>query len=185
MAGVTTQQSDQELITACLAGDEIAWDTLIDRYSRLIYAIPLRFGLPPMLADEIFQEVCLTLLNKLDTLHSTTRLSAWITTVTRRRSIDYLRRQKPEVALDGLEFDDGSPKLEHELIEMEQATALQTAMERLDERCGTLLNALFLTPDPPSYDELADKLAIAKGSIGPTRNRCLKKLRNLVLEVES
>ena len=140
----------------------------------------MRFGLTEMIADEIFQEVCLTLLNKLDSLHTVSRLSAWITTVTKRVSIDHMRRQRPEMDVDDMELASDEARLESELVSMEQATALHVALEQLDVRCQTLLHALFLAQEKPSYDELAGELAIPKGSIGPTRNRCLNKLLSLI-----
>lgn len=179
----STQQTDQDLIRACLDGDNAAWDKLLARYNRLIYAIPLRFGLPRMLADEVFQEVCIALLDGLPTLHTKSRLSAWIATVARRKSIDYLRKSRDDTQIDDLEISDGALPLESDMMQLEQMAQLYEALDRLDDRCRNLLEKLFLTATPASYAEISADLAIPTGSIGPTRNRCIGKLRTLVHEV--
>jgi RNA polymerase sigma factor (sigma-70 family) len=176
---------DYELIDACLAGDETAWAALIQRYRRLIYTIPLRFGMPPAAAEEIFQEVCLTLLQKLHTLRDQARLSAWIVTVARRACIKHWRQSPASASLDDLadqsaEYDGD---MDEELLILERRHTLQQALERLDERCRQLLEALFLADPPPSYQQLARSLDMPEGSIGPTRARCLQKLRHIVAEI--
>ena len=177
---------DHELINACLTGDETAWALLIQRYRRLIYTIPLRFGMSPAAAEEIFQEVCLILLQKLHTLQDQTRLSAWLVTVTRRACMKHWRQSPTSVSLDDLV--DQSPEydgdLSKEMLILERRHTLQQALERLDERCRQLLEALFLTDNPPSYQQLAHSLDVPEGSIGPTRARCLQKLRQIVAEIE-
>ena len=180
---IRPNSSDQALINACLAGNELAWGYLINRYSRLIYAIPLRFGLSEMLADEVFQDVCVTLLNKIDTLHSVDRLSAWITTVTRRTSINLLRQIKPEVAIEDIELGDGAQPIEGDIVQLEQAALIYEALPLISDRCQHLIRVLFLQPKAPSYETLAADLGISTGSIGPTRIRCLKKLKQTILEL--
>ena len=91
--------TDTTLIDACLQGEEQAWAMLITRYSRLIYSIPIRFGFPQTIADEIFQETCLALLEGLHTLQNQDRLSSWLMTVSRRSCIRRMR-QKSEVEMD-------------------------------------------------------------------------------------
>ena len=176
---------DHELINACLAGDEKAWAVLIQRYRRLIYTIPLRFGMPPAAAEEIFQEVSLILLQKLHTLQDQTRLSAWLVTVTRRACMKHWRQLPASASLDDLVGQPlGNDKdLDEEMLILERRHTLQQALERLDERCRQLLEALFLTDNPPSYQQLAHSLDMPEGSIGPTRARCLQKLRRIVAEI--
>jgi len=177
---------DDELVRACLGGDQSAWATLIRRYRRLIYTIPLRFGMSPAAAEEVFQEVCLTLLQNLHTVRDQTRLSAWLATVTRRICIEYWRRTPGGGQEDFTdEVDERNSDLEAELIVVERWHVMMQAMRMLDERCQHLLQALFLNPDPPSYQQLAQELGMAEGSIGPTRARCLEKLRKFMVKIEA
>ena len=177
---------DHELINACLTGDEAAWTLLIQRYRRLIYTIPLRFGMPPTAAEEIFQEVCLILLQKLHTLREQARLSAWIVTVTRRACMKHWRQSPASASLDDLADrpDEYDGDLDEGLLILERRHTLQQALERLDRRCRQLLEVLFLTDNPPSYQQIAHDLDMSEGSIGPTRARCLEKLRQIVADIE-
>ena len=167
---------DSQLIEACIGGEEQAWVALINRYSRLIYTIPLRFGFSKMVADEIFQETCLILLEKLDSLEQTERVRSWLVTVCKRVCIQHMRQNKDVQSLDVIDVDGRFPDLDSELILLEQQHLVQEAMRCLPERCQQLIIALFFEDPPASYDELADRLDISKGSIGPTRSRCLEKL---------
>ncbi|MBW1859137.1 MAG: sigma-70 family RNA polymerase sigma factor [Deltaproteobacteria bacterium] len=176
--------NDADLIEACLAGDERAWKILVERYSRLIYTIPLRLGFSKIVADEIFQETCVTLLEKLDTLRDRTRLSSWLMTTTRRACI-HRWRQKQVVQVDLTETTEttkGTP--ESDLLYLEEQHRVQLAFERLPSRCQQLLKALFVQDPPCSYEAIAGELDMPIGSVGPTRNRCLKKLRQEFVRLE-
>jgi RNA polymerase sigma factor (sigma-70 family) len=177
---------DGDLVDACLRGDETAWASLIRRYRRLIYTVPLRFGMPLSAAEEIFQEVSLILLQKLHTVRDETRLSAWIVTVTRRACIQRWRRLPAAISIDELTDhpDEIDSNMEEALLNLERRHALQQAMEQLDERCHKLIQALFLTDPPSSYQEIAQALGVPEGSIGPTRARCLDKLRRIVADIQ-
>lgn len=168
---------DAELVAACLSGDEQAWMILIDRYSPLIYTIPLRFGLPKVIADEVFQETCLILLEKLDTLREKDQISSWIMTVARRACIQRWRRKHIQTVT--LQDTDPLPDmaLEEELVRLEQQYLVHLALAKLPPRCQHLLKALFFTDPPLSYEEIATELSVSTGSIGPTRTRCLEKLK--------
>jgi RNA polymerase sigma factor (sigma-70 family) len=177
---------DNDLVNDCLQGDETAWASLVRRYRRLIYTIPLRFGMPLSAAEEIFQEVSLTLLQKLHTLRDETRLSAWIVTVTRRACIQRWRQLPAAISIDELPEhpDEIDSDMEEALLNLERRHTLQQAMEQLDERCRRLIEALFFTDPPASYQEIAQALGVPEGSIGPIRARCLDKLRKIVADIE-
>jgi len=174
---------DVDLIGACLDGNEQAWTILIERYSRLIYTIPLRFGLAKPVADEVFQETCLILLEKLDTLHDHQRIASWLVTVTRRACIQRWRRKAVQT-VDLQESSKASDDIENEVLRVEQHHLVQRALENLEPRCRRLLQWLFFEVPSPSYDDIAEKLNIPKGSIGPTRSRCLDKLRQQIVKLE-
>jgi RNA polymerase sigma factor (sigma-70 family) len=178
--------SDRELVEACLDGDETAWASLVQRYRRLIYTIPLRFGMPATAAEEVFQEVCLTLLQNLHTIRDNARLSSWLVTVTRRTCIEHWRRGPAPSDIDALgdHIDAHNSDLEENLLSLERRHTLQRALEQLDRRCRRLLEALFLSESPVSYAEIAREMGMSEGSVGPTRARCLDKLREFIVKIE-
>ena len=175
--------NDADLIGACLGGDEQAWAVLIDRYSRLIYTIPLRFGFSKPIADEIFQESCLILLEKLDTLRDRQRIGSWLVTVTRRACIQRWRRKTTQTA-DLQESGEIPHDIEDEILRVEQQYLVQQALANLEPRCVQLLKWLFFDTPSPSYNDIAEELDMPKGSIGPTRSRCLDKLRQEIVKLE-
>jgi RNA polymerase sigma factor (sigma-70 family) len=168
--------NDSQLIEACINGEEQAWTTLIERCSRLIYTIPLRFGFSKMVADEIFQETCLILLEGLDSLQQSERVRSWLVTVCKRVCIQHMRQKKDVESLDMMDVDGRFPELDNELIQLEQQYIVQEALMRLPERCQYLIKAMFFDDPPATYEDIAEVLSISKGSIGPTRSRCLDKL---------
>jgi RNA polymerase sigma factor (sigma-70 family) len=175
---------DDHLIAACLNGDEHAWRTLLERYNRLIYTIPLRFGFSHGVAEEIFQEVCIIVLEKLVTLQEPARFRSWLITIVRRVCLQRLRDQNNDVAIDDfVEEELTAPAPERFVLETEQRAALLTALNQLDERCQTLLRALFFEQPALSYEAIAHLLMTPLGSVGPLRARCLERLRQEVLAV--
>src|SRR5215218_3286748 len=89
--------TDEALLAGCRKGDQSAWDALIERYSGLIYSVPLRYGLSEADAGDVFQAVCITLVEKLDTIRDPKRLAAWLITTTTRESWSTARTRRREV----------------------------------------------------------------------------------------
>ncbi|MFQ5857049.1 MAG: RNA polymerase sigma factor [Anaerolineae bacterium] len=180
------QPSTAQLIAACSAGDADAWDALVTRYERLIYTIPLRYGLTPSEADDVFQTVWLKLLQHLPTLRQPDRVAAWLVTTTRRecwdrrRGADHKREllMAPESLPDDSWVEEVTP--EEIVIRYEQQNAVRQAIDRLEERCRHLLRQLYYEATRPTYAEIAEKLGMPVGAIGPTRARCLEKLRRVL-----
>ncbi len=173
--------ADPALVQACIDGDEGAWDEFIARYGRLVYSIPLRSGFSRDDADDIFQNVCAIVLRDLHTLRDQARLSSWLITTTHRECWRLRKRTTIHATLDETLVDASTPSPEDVLRwEREQ---VRDAIWRLNDRCRALLTALFLDPDEPSYDEVAERLGVPLGSIGPTRARCFKKLEAVLLEM--
>ena len=177
--------SDLELVLACRRGDQLAWEKLIRRYQRLIYAIPLRAGLDEDQAADIFQDVFTTLFQKLDDIEEPEKLQAWLVTTTRRKTWRIISQsqvggraatnhdlQQEEAST----IRDETPLPDEQLLMLEEQHRIRTALSSLDQRCRTLLELLFYRREPPSYAEIAASLGIPEGSIGPTRARCLAKL---------
>lgn len=181
--------SDLELVSACRRGDQLAWETLVRRYQRLIYAIPLRAGLTEDEAAEIFQDVFTTLFEKLHDIKEPEKLQAWLVTTARRKTARALskarmyQRSQAEPDEQGHGADairDEAPLPDEQLLMLEEQHRIRMAVSLLDERCRTLLEMLFYAPEPPSYTEIAKALGIPEGSVGPTRARCLGKLLQLL-----
>ena len=183
--------TDKALLTACRRGDETAWEQLVGRYQRLIYAIPRRAGLDDDAAAEVFQEVFTTLFLKLDDIEEPERLHAWLVTTAKRKTWRLISkgRNRQQVSIDDREGSDGSqidqlpddaPLAVEVMLELEQQHRIRAALNALDDRCRQLLRLLFYEPVPPSYTDIATALGISTGSIGPTRARCLKKMLPLL-----
>ena len=178
-----------QLVLACRRGDQLAWERLIRRYQRLIYAIPLRAGLDEDHAAEIFQDVFTTLFEKLNDIEQPEKLHAWLVTTTRRKTLHAISkaqlRQQSQANIDETPYvatslRDEAPLPDEQLLMLEEQHRIRTALSSLDERCKTLLEMLFYRSDPPSYAEIASSLGLPEGSIGPTRARCLAKLLRLL-----
>ncbi|MBA2277832.1 MAG: sigma-70 family RNA polymerase sigma factor [Chloroflexia bacterium] len=169
--------SDPELVQACLRGDEQAWAELVERYSRLIYSVARRHGLSPEDSDDVVQVVFTIALRRLEALKDTKRLSSWLITTAYRECWRIMRATPRHQDLaDRPMLADTAPLLETELIAWEEAHLVRLALSKIDSRCRDLLSALFLDPEPPSYEALARRLGMSIGSIGPTRARCFRKL---------
>lgn len=186
------EPDDAALVGACRAGDPGAWELVIRRYQRLIYSVPLRAGLGEDAAAEVFQRVFALLFEKLDTITQPDRLRSWLVTTARRETWALSRREERTVALPQAQHEDDAPGadlpdpglLPGEALErMERQQIVRQALAALDERCRTLLQLLFFHPDPPPYTEVAAALGTSAGSIGPTRARCLEKLRARVAQL--
>ncbi len=175
------RRSDPELVQSCLNGDETAWNVLVERYGRLVYSIPMRLGLSQSDADDVFQTVMGIVLRRLATLRDETRLSAWLIRATYRETWRYANRARRGrgVELDESQPDEGAPT-EEQVLRQERQQLVRQAMEQLDERCSTLVRAFFFDAEKLSYDELADRLGMRVGSIGPTRARCFRKLEAIL-----
>ncbi|MCB0077426.1 MAG: sigma-70 family RNA polymerase sigma factor [Anaerolineales bacterium] len=177
-----SEQSDRWLIEQSLAGNNGAWAALIGRYERLIYSIPLRYGMSESQAADIFQDVCLILLERLEQLRDHERMASWLGTTTRRECWRHTNRRDRAGPDDPDAFFEQQPSaLEHPEVIVEaweRYTALHQALAKLEARCRTLLKRLYFGYPPPTYVELGEELEMPVGSIGPTRARCLEKLRH-------
>lgn len=186
------QPTDKELLIACRHGDESSWNALIDRYQRLIYAIPRRAGLNEDQASEVFQEVFVTLFEKMNDITEPDRLHAWLVTTARRKTWRLLTKER---ALQTAKTDDAhateevlaavvdtAPLPDEKLMRLEEQHRIRTALGALDPRCQKLLAMLYYQAVPATYSEIAAAFGTSEGSVGPTRARCLKKLLQLLDE---
>jgi len=182
------QATDKELVMSCRQGNESSWAALVDRYQRLVYAVPRRAGLNEDQAGEVFQEVFVTLFEKMNEINEPDRLHAWLVTTARRKTWRLLSKERSRQSLqtgdddEALVVVDDSPLPDEILVRLEEQHRIRTALAGLDERCQQLLTMLYYQTETPPYSEIAAILGTPEGSIGPTRARCLKKLLKLLGE---
>jgi RNA polymerase sigma factor (sigma-70 family) len=179
--------SNEELIQACRQGDGAAWETLVRRYERLVYSIPLRAGLDRERAAEVFQQVFTKFIEHLDRIQQPDRIGAWLATTARRETWSLSQQESLTDSLSLADHEEEShylatsdPLPDKVLLRLEEQNVIHLAVAELNEPCRRLLGLLFFQPEPPSYAEIAGELGISEGSISPTRIRCLKKLRRLL-----
>lgn len=184
MSGKADRRDDAGLVRACIAGEAGAWDELVERYGRLVFASARRCGLGPEDAEDVVQNVFTIMLRRLKTLRDQARLSSWLITTTYRESwrLARARHDATTAELDD-RIRDTSEAPPEEVARLEREQLVHTALRRIDDRCRNLLSALFLDADEPSYEEIATRFDMAIGSIGPTRARCFRKLERILAEV--
>ena len=182
--GPDTGWDDDRLVQGCLEGSEEAWSALIDKYKRLIYSIPIRYGLSPDDAGEIFQQVCVTLISELPKLKDPKSLPAWLIRVTSHRCFHLTRQGRRSKPLEEFEINQlaAQEDTDNFVFLLERERLLREALAEVPARCRKLLHMLFFETPAVPYDEVARNLGLARGSIGFIRMRCLKKLRLLLIE---
>ena len=171
-----------DLVTRARTGDKQAWDALVDRYAPLVWAICRRYRLSAADAQDAGQSAWLRLVEQLGNLRDPAALPGWLATTTRRQcfrlrqaSSRFKQVTGPLVDADNM-ADTGAVEAEHELLLAERHAALRKAVSDLPPGYRDLI--ILLTADPPvSYAEISAKLGIPIGSIGPSRSRCLARLR--------
>ena len=172
--------NDTLLVKECLAGSEEAWSLLIDKYKALIYSIPVKYGLPPQEAADVFQATCTELLVRLPELREPRALPKWLMQVAHHESYRWKRQGQRVVSRDADE-DLPEPEIpaiaEHLVQQTEEEQILREAMAALTTQCRRLVELLFYEAPARPYAEVAKELGLAVGSIGFTRQRCIERLR--------
>jgi RNA polymerase sigma factor (sigma-70 family) len=170
-----------ELLAAAAAGDQHAWDALVQRHTSLLWSIARSYRLGAADAGDVVQTTWLRLLEHLDKIADPERLSGWLATTARRECIHLMRRtdRHAESSAHLPDLPDDGPEPDAVLLRDERDAELWRALAKLDEFCQRLLRVLMADP-PPAYTDVAALLGIKIGSIGPTRARCLAKLRGFM-----
>jgi len=171
---------DRRLVKECLAGNEEAWALLIDKYKALIYSIPVKYGLPPHEAADVFQSTCMELLTRLPDLREPKALPKWLMQVAHHLCYRVKRQQQRLVSRDGETDlpDPETPAIAETLVQQTQEEQmLRDAVGRLTPQCRRLVELLFFETPARPYLEVAAELGLALGSIGFTRQKCIERLR--------
>jgi RNA polymerase sigma factor (sigma-70 family) len=173
------------LVRQASRGDRSAWERLVDQYSRLLWATTRDFRLSENDAADVVQGTWLRLLEHIDRIEYPERIGSWLATTARHECLRHLAAGKRVMVVqDDHEAFKGEvshqPDVDERLLADERAQAVRDALSTLPSRSQRLLELLMADP-PLSYTEISDQLGLPIGSIGPTRGRCLERLR-LVLQ---
>jgi RNA polymerase sigma factor (sigma-70 family) len=182
--------SDIDLIARCLENDAGAWESLVRRYQRLIASITIKYGLTSDDSADVLQSVCLALLQQLPNLRNQEKLSSWLITVTVRECWKLRQRGSRSTFLDEEQWervaetpDQAQQLIEGQLLTIERQRLIRRSVELLPPQCRQLIEYLFYAPSPITYAEISRHLNIPVASIGPTRGRCLAKLKENLKKV--
>jgi RNA polymerase sigma factor (sigma-70 family) len=177
--------SDDSSVGALVArvgeGDQEAWNEIIERYAPLVWSICLRHQLSRPDIDDVGQSVWLLLVENIGKLRDPAALPGWLATTTKRECLRILRTTRRHDHADlppeeQMPVDPDAATIEQEVILAERNAALRAAFAELAPSCHQLLSMLITDP-PLSYADVSTRLGIPVGSIGPTRARCLDRLR--------
>lgn len=164
--------TDAQLVERCRAGDPDAWNTLVDRFSRYVYAICVKgFRLGDEDAEDVFQDVFTRVYTHLDTLRDDTALRPWIAQLTRRLCLDTIARRGKEQPADETVAEEGRD----DFAEIEEAFEVREAVTTLPEACQEILDRFFARDQ--SYKTISAELDLPAGTIASRIARCLGKLR--------
>lgn len=186
--GITLEQEIAGLDVAALvrraaAGDMTAWERLVEQYARLIWSITGEFKLVESDAADVAQTTWLRLLEHIDRIQYPDRVGSWLASTARHECLRAVAARKRIVLshdeVDLVDTAANVPEVDERLLADERAQSVRDAMSRLPRRSQRLLELLMADP-PTSYTEISDELGIPVGSIGPTRGRCLARLRVLL-----
>jgi RNA polymerase sigma factor (sigma-70 family) len=166
------------LVHAAAGGDQQAWSLLVDRYSKLVWAIARNHRLSAEDAAEVSQTTWLRLAEHIDRLQDASKVGGWLATTARHEALRVLRGAGRQIPMgdDMPEPECPAIELDDELLRSERDTLLWRAFSRLPARDQALLRLLISDP-MPSYEEIGAAMGMPVGSVGPTRARCLERLR--------
>ena len=180
--------SDLEiLVRKCKAGDSTSWNELVDRFQALVWSSIYRVGLRSEDAEDTFQKVFVILYKNLDRIDSALALPKWLATTAVREAIRQHRqnRDKAVVAIDAIENLDEilaseDVSVENVAVAAAQSDSIRKVIGQLPGKCPQLLTMLY-SDEESSYDDVKNRLGIPAGSIGPTRSRCIERLRQALI----
>ena len=168
----------EALMRSAHAGDEVAWGKIVDRFAGLVWATARAHRLSATDAADVAQTTWLRLVENLDRIREPERLGAWLATTARRECLRLIRLRRRELPTEVSSVFDSPAEhpLDRRILIRERDDALRRALAAIGERCQALLRMLA-SLEPPSYEEIGAALGMPVGAIGPTRARCLDKLR--------
>jgi RNA polymerase sigma factor (sigma-70 family) len=171
---VAEAATDAQLVSRCRNGDQAAWNELVERFSRYVYAICFQaFRLSPHDAEDVFQEVFARVYQHLDRLRSDEAIRPWIAQLTRRLCIDRLRSGGREGPADLDDLD--SATLDETLAGLDEALTVRASLDAVGDPCREILDRFFCRDE--SYKAIGEALDIPAGTIASRISRCLAKVK--------
>ena len=171
MAEIAT---DAQLVSRCRSGDQAAWNELVERFSRYVFAICVQaFRLPPEDAEDVFQEVFARVYQHLERLRSDDSIRPWIAQLTRRLCIDRLRSSGREGPAELDDLDPGG--VDEALTGLEDALTVRASLDAVGDPCREILDRFFCRDE--SYKAIGNALDLPAGTIASRISRCLAKVR--------
>jgi RNA polymerase sigma factor (sigma-70 family) len=166
--------TDAQLVSRCRSGDQGAWNELVERFSRYVFAICVQaFRLPPEDAEDVFQEVFARVYQHLDRLRSDDSIRPWIAQLTRRLCIDRLRSSGREGPAELDDLDPGG--VDEALAGLEDALTVRASLDAVGDPCRDILDRFFCRDE--SYKAIGNALGLPAGTIASRISRCLGKVR--------
>lgn len=172
----------------CKRGDQNAWASLVSAFQEMVYSIPRRMGLGEDDASDVFQAVFLALYRSLDRLESGNALPKWLSTTAARESLRAVRARSLRTGETSVDWGTLEELVADEQRNAEELSAkasdafhVRAGMQKLPAKCRELLHSLFFSEEEPSYQQISKETGVPVGAIGPTRARCLEKLRKLLV----
>lgn len=177
--GRTDTDTDTDLVRRASAGSQEAWEELVSRYSGLLWAVARSCRLNDAASADVVQTAWLRLVENLGRIRDPETIGAWLCTTTRREALRLLKirtRECPSELLDQADRPSEQVDVQDFTADRDRDARVRAAFRRLPERDRLLLGLLMLSP-PAGYREVAAALQVPVGSVGPTRARCLARLR--------
>lgn len=172
-----------ELLKLAADGDGGAWDALVERFGQMVWSVARGFRLDDASAKDVSQTVWMKLVENVDSIKDPERLPGWLATTCRREALK-VAKARDRVIPSEFEYDieDDSPSLDEFLIDDEENRLVVSAFGTLDAACRQLLRLMTIEP-PLTYDEISEATGRPIGSLGPTRARCLEKLKSAMTRI--
>lgn len=169
--------TDTDLLARCREKDEGAWKALVERYAALILSVPRRYGLSQDRAEDVMGEVCIALVKSLGSIRDGQALPQWLIRTATRATWEAARKDRVAMTPDDMPPLTGAAPPDEMVAALEEEQRVREALLLLPERCRKLITLLYFTAEAPDYDEVARLMKMPRGSLGPTRARCLEKLK--------
>ena len=195
----SAEQPLASLVAGAIDGSESAWNALVDRLQRVVWKSVNMMTFDHEVRDDAFAATWLRLAERLDTIREPEKLPGWLATTACNEVRQILRQRGRQHSQQGHDWSTASATGVGDLVDTlagddgdhargmmldESRRDVRAAFGRLDAQCRELITVLVLSDPPVPYDEASERLGRPIGSLGPSRKRCLDKMRHL-LETES
>jgi RNA polymerase sigma factor (sigma-70 family) len=169
---MSTELTDAQLVGRCRAGDAAAWNELVERFSRYVYAIAVRaYRLSEHDAEDVFQDVFARTYERLASLRDDEAIRPWLAQLTRNACVDRLRKAAREQPAEEADVEEVDAAVE----QLDEALAVQEGLAALSGDCREILDAFFARDE--SYRVIGERLDLPAGTIASRISRCLRKLK--------